>query len=632
MAESTPTLAKSRPSILWVTGWTVLFFVLLRVAIGWHFFYEGMWKIKSDGGFSSTPYLMGSIGPADWVFHSMVDDMDGTKKRMTKDYMYEQLDDKYNAILLHYGIQGDSGYQDEDRVAELQKKANGGLTDLQLSWVQTEKELQVARLQALTAKQAKEKLKPWEEEDLAEAPDKIKACAAELERAQKARKDLTVEERAELEQEAARLTKAQVEPLKAFIERKKHGIADERTVEKLFQDAELFARQYKSVGEYVKPGAPNDTTFLTEVIVTPKDGKQDEIARRIGEIVADLDETVKKGVQEESLAIDQPAARRQAQLELLKTAPAEAPAVRAGMSRGEVEALLEDRYNVLRSRYDLTERQHQSKYGWRYRDQKKIGHHDKKNVDYIIDDPDFQKALADYKELLEQIAVEDQKENRQTQFHDQRLAFNLKKRDSLRNALLARVEAPLGDVDLQKIQGFGEYIGPIKDMTQAQMARAAIPDIKEFEFPGNLLKKIGITPPKMTLTYWQDIGMILGLVVVGACLILGLFTRLAALGGVAMLTMFYLSFPPWPGVVGDPGPSEGHYLFVNKNLIELIALLMIATSGIGRWFGLDAFLHAIFGKREQVVASASAPAQPGPDQGRVYVPETRSTARDGSRA
>jgi uncharacterized membrane protein YphA (DoxX/SURF4 family) len=80
-----------------------------------------------------------------------------------------------------------------------------------------------------------------------------------------------------------------------------------------------------------------------------------------------------------------------------------------------------------------------------------------------------------------------------------------------------------------------------------------------------------------------------GLTAVGVCLILGLFTRTACLGGAAFLLMFYLTMPPFPGVPENLR-AEGHYLFVNKNLIEMLALLALATTRSGCWAGLDGIL------------------------------------------
>ncbi|MFO1019772.1 MAG: DoxX family protein [Planctomycetales bacterium] len=80
-----------------------------------------------------------------------------------------------------------------------------------------------------------------------------------------------------------------------------------------------------------------------------------------------------------------------------------------------------------------------------------------------------------------------------------------------------------------------------------------------------------------------------GLTVVGALLILGLFTRLASLAGAALITLFYLAMPPWPGVPDPPGPE--HSFIVNKNLIEVLMLLAFACMPTGRWLGLDAWIR-----------------------------------------
>lgn len=79
------------------------------------------------------------------------------------------------------------------------------------------------------------------------------------------------------------------------------------------------------------------------------------------------------------------------------------------------------------------------------------------------------------------------------------------------------------------------------------------------------------------------------LTILGFLLIIGLFTRTAALGAAVMLTMFYLVVPPWPGVPEAPGPE--HSLIVNKNFIEAVACLALACLPSGRWLGLDALIH-----------------------------------------
>ena len=71
-----------------------------------------------------------------------------------------------------------------------------------------------------------------------------------------------------------------------------------------------------------------------------------------------------------------------------------------------------------------------------------------------------------------------------------------------------------------------------------------------------------------------DLVTMWGLTLVGAFLILGLFTRMASLAGIAFVLMFYLAAPPWIGYFYAI-PTEGSYLIVNKNLVEVAALAVI---------------------------------------------------------
>jgi uncharacterized membrane protein YphA (DoxX/SURF4 family) len=77
-----------------------------------------------------------------------------------------------------------------------------------------------------------------------------------------------------------------------------------------------------------------------------------------------------------------------------------------------------------------------------------------------------------------------------------------------------------------------------------------------------------------------------GLTLIGIALILGLFTRLASWGGVALLAMYYIAYPPFGGF-SYGAPSEGGYLIVNKNMIELFALVMLAFTDAGKFYGID---------------------------------------------
>jgi uncharacterized membrane protein YphA (DoxX/SURF4 family) len=80
-----------------------------------------------------------------------------------------------------------------------------------------------------------------------------------------------------------------------------------------------------------------------------------------------------------------------------------------------------------------------------------------------------------------------------------------------------------------------------------------------------------------------------GLTLSGLGLLLGCLTRVSCLVGAGLLLLFFLSLPPLPGLPDNP-MAEGKYLFVNKNLVEALSLLVLATTRSGRWFGLDALL------------------------------------------
>ena len=100
-----------------------------------------------------------------------------------------------------------------------------------------------------------------------------------------------------------------------------------------------------------------------------------------------------------------------------------------------------------------------------------------------------------------------------------------------------------------------------------------------------------------------------GLFAIGLCLMLGLFTRLAATGGVIFLAQIYLSMPPWPGLPANP-LAEGHYFIVNKNLVEMFALAVLATLPTGQWVGLDAVLFGRFRRNREARASLEEAAEP----------------------
>jgi uncharacterized membrane protein YphA (DoxX/SURF4 family) len=92
---------------------------------------------------------------------------------------------------------------------------------------------------------------------------------------------------------------------------------------------------------------------------------------------------------------------------------------------------------------------------------------------------------------------------------------------------------------------------------------------------------------------WADFLVKWGLLLVGLFLIAGLFTRTACVVAALFLLSFFLAMPPLPGLPESPR-AEGHYLYINKNIIELLACLALATTRSGRWAGLDGLLQFLF--------------------------------------
>ena len=104
----------------------------------------------------------------------------------------------------------------------------------------------------------------------------------------------------------------------------------------------------------------------------------------------------------------------------------------------------------------------------------------------------------------------------------------------------------------------------------------------------------GAVPAPLESWFTQDKIVTYSNIAIGVCLMLGLFTRLAALGGALFLLTIVLSQPDWPGLYPPPPPSAGRTFLVGKEAIEMLALCTLATLPVGRWAGLDHFLYYLF--------------------------------------
>lgn len=114
-----------------------------------------------------------------------------------------------------------------------------------------------------------------------------------------------------------------------------------------------------------------------------------------------------------------------------------------------------------------------------------------------------------------------------------------------------------------------------------------------------------------------------GLILIGLGLMVGLFTRAAAVFGIALLSLYYIANPPFIGM--DYGVvTEGNYLIVDKNFVELIALIAVALFPTGAFLGLDRFVVYLRSKRAGSTAQKSEKETVSPAQEKRDIPPSVS--------
>lgn len=114
---------------------------------------------------------------------------------------------------------------------------------------------------------------------------------------------------------------------------------------------------------------------------------------------------------------------------------------------------------------------------------------------------------------------------------------------------------------------------------------------------------------------WVDFINIWGLILVGFGLVVGIYTRIFAVGASLLLALYYIANPPFIGF-GELS-AEGSYLIVNKNLIELVMVLVLASLPRDLMWGFDRLIHFFQASRKDwgtaadlnCVESAEVPAR-----------------------
>ncbi|MBN1895147.1 DoxX family protein [bacterium] len=139
------------------------------------------------------------------------------------------------------------------------------------------------------------------------------------------------------------------------------------------------------------------------------------------------------------------------------------------------------------------------------------------------------------------------------------------------------------------------YEGVTKLLTPG-WSSAAYLELSRWAFSG-LFQWIASHPVVLKIV---DLMNIWGLMAIGLGLMLGLFTRIAAIAGMLLLGLYYVANPPFVGL--DFGvPAEGNYLIVDKNLVEFFALGVLAF--FPGSFGMDRLI-----RRRNTRPAASPPS------------------------
>ena len=79
---------------------------------------------------------------------------------------------------------------------------------------------------------------------------------------------------------------------------------------------------------------------------------------------------------------------------------------------------------------------------------------------------------------------------------------------------------------------------------------------------------------------------IYGLILIGLLMILGLFEKIGYLGAALLLIMYYLSHPASLNVTYLL-PPEGSYLWINKNIVMLFAVIVLMAFPTANRIGID---------------------------------------------
>lgn len=132
------------------------------------------------------------------------------------------------------------------------------------------------------------------------------------------------------------------------------------------------------------------------------------------------------------------------------------------------------------------------------------------------------------------------------------------------------------------------YEGIVKVFNPKWSAKAYLLDSGGFAKP--FFEWIAMNPVLLAI---NDFVNIWALTLIGFFLLLGYWVRPAAIAGMVLLGLYYLSHPPFPGIEYY-FQTDGNYFIVNKTLIELIALFVIFSFPTSQIFGFERIVNKLF--------------------------------------
>ena len=167
------------------------------------------------------------------------------------------------------------------------------------------------------------------------------------------------------------------------------------------------------------------------------------------------------------------------------------------------------------------------------------------------------------------------------------------------------------ETETAKLEGISDPAAAAKlkkdiDADTVKLKKQALADVltSEQKQKGPMPEPQRAQVPSWRLLELSDFAVKWSLVLLGGCLMLGLFARATSFATALLILSFYAAMPPLPGWPESPR-LEGHYFLINKTLIEVIALLALTFIPTGRWAGVDGLLGLCCGGKTKTPAMLS---------------------------